>query len=47
MCALFPGQEAQDAGLEDEDYADAGVEAAEVGGHCGDVEGGPFSVGEV
>lgn len=43
--AVFPGEETEDFGLEDEDYADAGVEAAEVGGHGGYVEGGTFDVG--
>lgn len=35
MGRLAPGEEADDLGLELEDDADAGVEAAEVGGHGG------------
>ena len=43
--AVFPREETEDFGLEDEDHTDAGVEAAEVGGHGGYVEGGAFDVG--
>ena len=47
MGAVFPGEETEDFGLEDEDYADAGVEAAEVRGHGCYVEGGALDVGRV
>jgi hypothetical protein len=42
---VLPEEEAQDFGLEDKDYADAGVKAAEVGGHGRYIEGGPFDEG--
>ena len=42
---LAPGEEADEAVLEDEGDADAGVEAAEVGRHGGDAEGGSVDVG--
>lgn len=54
MGPAFPGEETDDPGLEDEDYADAGVEAAEIGRHSCYVErrafgeamgGGGFFVG--
>ena len=38
MCRRMPGEEADDAGLEDEDDADSGIEAAEVVGHDRDAE---------
>lgn len=45
MCWAAPAEEADDAGLELEDDADAGVEAAKIVGHCGDVEVGPLGKG--
>lgn len=45
MRAVFPGQETEYFGLEDKDYADARVEATEVGGHGGYIEGGSFGEG--
>lgn len=42
---LAPGEETDQSVLKDKGDADAGVEAAEVGRHGGDAEGGPVDVG--
>jgi hypothetical protein len=39
MCGCSPGEETDDLGLKDKDDTDAGVEAAEVGGHGREGEG--------